>query len=202
MSQIGFRLAATVAFARPGNWFVSKIPPLLAIAYIDMRRFELAPAAALRLLGGALVSIFCVAIYGHVVNDMFDLKADRLADKVNRPAAMRPIWRWLPALGFLGAGFVPAAALHYPAGAVALLAFNYLWPTIYSVPHLDGPVCAGRRRRRHRRVGGKIVVLAGAAQPGVSPGRRRQSSDDQRDRHRGDALGRGARHQGDPASPD
>ena len=53
--------------------------------------------------------------------------------------------------------------------------------------HIDGPVCAGRRRRRQRRVGGEIVVLASAAQPGVSPGRRRQSSDDQRDRHRGDA---------------
>lgn len=136
MSQIRFRLAAAVAFARPDNWFVSKIPPLLAIAYLDMLRFELAPAAALGLLGGALVSIFCVAIYGHVVNDMFDLEADRLADKVNRPTAMRPIWRWMLALGFLGAGFVPAAALHYPPGAVALLAFNYLWPTIYSVPVL------------------------------------------------------------------
>jgi len=136
MDRKRVRLAAAIAFARPDNWFVSKIPPLLAIAYLDMLRFELAPAAALGCLGGALVSIFCVAIYGHVVNDIFDLEADRLAGKVNRLATKRPIWRWLLALGFLCAGFVPAAALSYPAGAVALLAFNYLWPTIYSVPVL------------------------------------------------------------------
>ena len=122
------------AFARPGNWFVSKIPPLLAIAYIDILRFGIAPEAAARLLVSALVSICCVAIYGHVVNDIFDLEADRLANKVNRLAAMRPARRLLLIAAFLLAGFLPALVTGYSIGAVSLLALNYLWPTIYSIP--------------------------------------------------------------------
>ena len=122
------------AFARPENWFVSKIPPLLAIAYIDILRFAIAPGPAAHLLASALVSIVCVAVYGHVVNDIFDLEADRLANKVNRLAAMNPTRRLLLAASFLVAGFLPALVTGYSIGAVSLLALNYLWPTIYSIP--------------------------------------------------------------------
>jgi SAM-dependent methyltransferase len=122
------------AFARPGNWFVSKIPPLLAIAYIDMLRFGMAPGEGARLLVSSLFSICCVAIYGHVVNDIFDLEADRLANKVNRLAAMRPGRRLLLTVAFLLAGFLPALVTGYSIGAVSLLALNYFWPTIYSIP--------------------------------------------------------------------
>jgi 4-hydroxybenzoate polyprenyltransferase/SAM-dependent methyltransferase len=122
------------AFARPGNWFVSKLPPLLAIAYIDILRFSIAPGEAARLLVSALFSICCVAIYGHVVNDIFDLDADRLANKTNRLAAMRPARRVLLAVTFLLAGFLPALVIKYPVGAILLLALNYLWPAIYSIP--------------------------------------------------------------------
>jgi 4-hydroxybenzoate polyprenyltransferase/SAM-dependent methyltransferase len=124
------------AFARPGNWLASKIPPLLAIAYIDILRFGIAPNEAARLLVSALVSIFCVAVYGHVVNDIFDLEADRLANKVNRLAATRPARRLLLILGFLLAGFLPVLVTGYSIGAVSLLGLNYLWPTIYSIPAL------------------------------------------------------------------
>jgi SAM-dependent methyltransferase len=122
------------AFARPENWFVSKIPPLLAIAYIDILRFAVAPDLAARLLAAALVSIACVAIYGHVVNDIFDLEADLLANKVNRLAAMSPTRRLLLAAAFLAGGFLPALITRYSIGAVSLLALNYLWPALYSIP--------------------------------------------------------------------
>jgi 4-hydroxybenzoate polyprenyltransferase len=128
------RLAGALAFARPGNWFVSKIPPLLAIAYLDILRFGIAPLEAVPLLACALVSIFCVAIYGHVVNDIFDLEADRLANKPNRLATMRPAWRVLLTAAFLIGGFLPALVVDYSAGATALLLLNYFWPTIYSIP--------------------------------------------------------------------
>src|SRR5258708_38908653 len=87
--------ASFFAFARPGNWFFSKIPPLLAVAYLEILRFGVAPHDAGRLLASGLLSIFCVAIYGHVVNDIFDVEADRLANKVNRLADIRPVWRVL-----------------------------------------------------------------------------------------------------------
>ncbi|MGB8840547.1 MAG: UbiA family prenyltransferase [Aliidongia sp.] len=127
-------VARFFAFARPGNWLVSKIPPLLAIAYIEILRFGIAPGEAARLLVSAVISIGCVAIYGHLVNDIFDLEADRLAGKINRLAAMRPIRRRLLVSVFALTGFLPAMVTAYPLGALLLLALNYLWPTIYSMP--------------------------------------------------------------------
>jgi len=128
------RAASFFAFARPGNWFVSKIPPLLAVAYLEILRFGVAPHDAGRLLASGLLSIFCVAIYGHVVNDIFDLETDRLANKVNLLADIRPVWRVLLIATFLIGGFVPALIADYSVGMLALITLNYLWPTIYSIP--------------------------------------------------------------------
>ena len=131
------RIAAVTglfAFARPENWFVSKIPPLLAVAYLEILRFGLPPHDAVRLLASALFSIFCVAIYGHILNDIFDLEVDQLAHKVNRLTTMRPAWRISLTLVFLIAGFLPALAANYSMGVLLLLALNYLWPTVYSIP--------------------------------------------------------------------
>jgi hypothetical protein len=128
------RLAGSLAFARPENWLVSKIPPLLAVAYLAVGRFGTAPDDVLRLLASGLVSIVCVATYGHLVNDMFDLEADRLANKVNRLAAMRPVRRVLLTGVFLIAGFLPSLFTDYSVWALSLLALNYLWPTLYSIP--------------------------------------------------------------------
>ena len=128
------RIGGFFAFARPGNWFVSKIPPLLAVAYLAILRSGIAPHNAVRLLACGLFSIFCVAIYGHVLNDIFDQEADRLANKVNRLATMRPVWRGLLPPAFLIGGFLPALAVHYSIGPLFLLTLNYLWPTVYSIP--------------------------------------------------------------------
>src|ERR1700689_5482009 len=95
LSPLGRHRRPVLRSRTPGNWLASKIPTLPAIAYIDILRFGIAPDEAARLLVSALISICCVAIYGHVVNDIFDLEADRLANKVNRLAAMRPTRRLL-----------------------------------------------------------------------------------------------------------
>ena len=122
------------AFARPGNWFVSKIPPLLAVAYLNLLRFGFAPHDAARLLSCGLLSIICVAVYGHVLNDIFDQEADRLAHKVNRLASVPPLYRALITVTFLIGGFLPALIADYSVGVLSLLLLNYLWPTIYSLP--------------------------------------------------------------------
>ena len=126
--------ARLFASARLGNWFVPKIPPLLAVAYLEILRLSVAPNAAARLLASGLLSIFCVASYGHIINDIFDQNADRLANKVNRLASVRPAYRVLLTLAFLTGGFLPALIAHYSFGVLSLLALNYLWPTIYSIP--------------------------------------------------------------------
>lgn len=135
MERMRLRTATSFfAFARPGNWFVSKIPPLLAVAYLEILQLRIAPGAAVRLLACGLISICCVAVYGHVVNDIFDREADRRANKANRLANMQPVRRLLLAWAFLIAGFLPAPTAGYSAGALSLLGLNYLWPTIYSIP--------------------------------------------------------------------
>src|ERR1700686_1384627 len=136
MERMRLRIAAiggVVAFARPGHWFVSKIPPLLAVAYLEILRSGIAPHHAARVLACSLLSIFCVAIYGHVLNDIFDQETDRLANKVNRLATMRPVWRGLLPPAFLIGGFLPTLAAHYSIGSLLLLTLNSLWPTVYSI---------------------------------------------------------------------
>ena len=52
--------------------------------------------------------------------------------------------------------------------------------------HFDDPLCPGCRRGRQRRADRTARIVIGAAQPGLSRSRRRQSGNDQRDRHRRD----------------
>jgi 4-hydroxybenzoate polyprenyltransferase len=131
-------LAATTAralrFARPENWFFSKLPPLLAVAYLGILGREGDGAGAVRLLACYLFSIACVAIYGHIVNDVYDVEADRRAGKANSMAEASPARRLLLATTFVLAGFLPALVADYTLPVVLLLAFNYLLPTIYSIP--------------------------------------------------------------------
>jgi 4-hydroxybenzoate polyprenyltransferase len=134
MIGAGNRFAAALAVGRPDNWFASKMPPLLAVAYLAILRFGTATVEVPRLLAASLVSIACVATYGHLVNDVFDLEADRRAGKINRLARMRPPHRALLTATFLAAGFLPSLLVAYSLPVLCLLALNYLWPTIYSVP--------------------------------------------------------------------
>lgn len=126
-----------IALLRPlriGNWWDAKIPPLLAVAYLELLRAGATPEAALPPLAFYLAAVVCVASYGHVVNDIFDIEADRRAGKANTMAAL-PVFLHsaLPA-ALLGAGFAAALLGRFPPIALALLAANYLWPTLYSWP--------------------------------------------------------------------
>lgn len=126
-----------IALLRPfrvGNWWDAKIPPLLAVVYLEMLRLDATPEAALPSVLFYFAAVACVASYGHVVNDVFDIEADRRAGKTNTMAAMPLFLRTaLPAV-LLAAGFAAALLGRFPSIALALLAANYLWPTLYSLP--------------------------------------------------------------------
>jgi hypothetical protein len=47
---------------------------------------------------------------------------------------MRPVHRVLLTGAFLIGGFLPGLITRYSVSALAMLALNYLWPTIYSIP--------------------------------------------------------------------
>jgi Nucleotide-diphospho-sugar transferase len=76
----------------------------------------------------------CVATYGHIVNDAFDVEADLRANKPNAMSNLSVGARILLALLFFVGGFLPASVANYSYLTLALLAANYLWPTLYSIP--------------------------------------------------------------------
>ncbi len=148
MTGIAERRARPFAFARADNWWFSKIPPLLGISYLCILMEGFPAGTAFQKLGCYLISIACVATYGHIVNDAFDVDADLRAHKFNAMSRLRGSSRALLAISFLLAGFLPALIADYSGVSLMLLAANYLWPTIYSIPGirlkergLSGVVC-------------------------------------------------------------
>jgi hypothetical protein len=121
---------------RPGNWWFSKIPPLLAVVSLDILRERADPVHAQLLLGCFLWSIIAIAAYGHVINDAFDVESDASAGKPNQMAGVSLLRRAGLCVALLLAGFAPALIVDLSYPTLLLLGLNYLWPTIYSVPPL------------------------------------------------------------------
>ncbi|HWE72429.1 MAG TPA: UbiA family prenyltransferase [Stellaceae bacterium] len=129
-------LARLFQAARPENWWFSKIPPLLGVAYLEILKIGGESGPAVLLLGCYLFSISNVAAYGHVINDLFDIEADLRAGRHNTMAAAggnRRLFLFLCAMLFL-IGFAPTLLAHYSIPTILLLALNFLWPTLYSLP--------------------------------------------------------------------
>src|SRR5260370_9577719 len=97
----------------PGDWWFSKIPPVLAVAYLDILRLGTDPVLGALLLGCFLCSIAMVAAYGHVINDACDVETDLRAGKHNHTAGTGWTSRILLCAGLLLAGFATAAVSHY-----------------------------------------------------------------------------------------
>lgn len=129
-----FALVQSFKASRPDNWWFSKIPPLLAVAYLEIARGGTAPETGIPLLACLLFSIVCVASYGHVINDIFDADLDLIAGKRNHMAGANRLQRITTSLTFLFLGFAPALVFPYSTLALVLLGLNYLWPTLYSIP--------------------------------------------------------------------
>ena len=127
-------LLESLRAVRPDNWWFSKMPPLLAVAYLDISRGHIGPASGTPLLLCMLFSVSCVASYGHVVNDIFDVAADARAGKSNSMAGATHLQRTVISTTFLVLGFAPALVMPYSPMSLILLALNCLWPTIYSLP--------------------------------------------------------------------
>jgi glycosyltransferase involved in cell wall biosynthesis/4-hydroxybenzoate polyprenyltransferase len=144
-------LSAARRATRFDDWWYSKIPPLLAIAYLQMtlaRSYQL-----WSLLPWLLVSLVCVAAYGHVVNDSFDVESDRRAGKANAMSRHGIAVRAVFAGSLAAVAFAPAAVVRYPVAALVLLAINLLLPTIYSIP---------ATRLKERGVAGLVCDVGGS----------------------------------------
>ena len=141
MSRAGARraimnLVRIFQAARSENWWCSKIPPLLAVGYLSMIETDDRSLRAVFLLGCYLFSISCVAAYGHVINDSFDVEQDLLAGKRNKMADITWPRRLLLCAALVLIGLAPTSVVHYPTSTLLLLVLNFTWPTVYSVPGL------------------------------------------------------------------
>ncbi len=119
---------------RKDNWWSSKIPPVLALAYLEIAVQDIPPARAFGGLAALLFSAVCLAAYGHVLNDMCDIEADRRAGKPNRVAAL-PVWQRTGLVAVLALlGLVPWLLVPPVPRAWAFLTLIYTLPVLYAVP--------------------------------------------------------------------
>lgn len=151
------KLSAVSGLVRGSNWWYSKIPPLLAVAYAEIALQRLGPGVALSRIAALLVSACCVAAYGHVLNDICDIETDRLAGKTNAMARLTRTQRAALCLGLAAAGLAPWLFTGLDRASALLLVCLYALPVIYNVP----PV----RLKEH----GFWGVLADAAQAHLAP---------------------------------
>ncbi len=138
---------------RGGNWWLYKIPPLLAIGYGEIILMDIPPIQSILTVLALLFSISSVAAYGHIVNDIFDIEVDKKAGKSNSMAQFSPWQRLIFCILFAVTGFVLPIVLNFGTWAVILLGINYLLPTIYSAPPL---------RLKEKGIWGVITDAAGA----------------------------------------
>ena len=121
---------------RSQDWWLYKIPPLLAIAYAEILLLDFPVLQSILTVSALLFSIACVAAYGHIINDSFDIEVDRKAGKSNAMAQFLPWQRFLFCLLFVATGFAVPILMKFGTLAIILLAINYLLPTLYSAPPL------------------------------------------------------------------
>ncbi|MEC4806360.1 MAG: UbiA family prenyltransferase [Jaaginema sp. PMC 1079.18] len=121
---------------RGQDWWFYKIPPLLAIAYAEILTQEIPPHPSFTTLLALTVSMFCVAAYGHVVNDIFDIEVDEKAGKPNRMASLSRGQQTGLSLGLAILGLIPWWWIGFNPTSGILLAAIYLLLTVYPAPPL------------------------------------------------------------------
>ncbi|MBN3958899.1 tetratricopeptide repeat protein [Nostoc sp. NMS8] len=121
---------------RGSDWWFYKIPPLLAIAYAEILLQPTPPLQSIITLLALLASMFFIAAYGHVVNDIFDIEVDLQAGKHNRITSLSNLQRILLGTSLAVAGLIPWFFIGVNAKSTLLLATIYILLTIYSAPPL------------------------------------------------------------------
>ncbi len=138
---------------RINNWWNYKIPPLLGIAYALLLLGDYTIAQATTIFAVIISTSIGAAGYGHLINDICDIKTDQKANKPNAAAQLQPWQSLLLCLLFISTGFAAPLLTHLSTIPLALLTANYLLPTLYSVPPL---------RLKERGIWGILSDAAGA----------------------------------------
>ncbi len=121
---------------RGNDWWFYKIPPLLAIAYAEILIQDTPTQQSIVTLLALLASMFFVAAYGHVVNDIFDIEIDSQAGKQNRMASLSKGQQTLLSLSLAILGVIPWLFIGFNSTSAILLGSIYTLLTIYPAPPL------------------------------------------------------------------
>ena len=132
----GEQLFSFFNLLRGNDWWFYKIPPLLAIAYAEILIQDTPTQQSIVTLLTLLISMFFVAAYGHVVNDIFDIEVDCQAGKQNRMASLSKGQRTLLSLSLAILGVIPWLFIGFNSTSAILLVSIYTLLTIYPAPPL------------------------------------------------------------------
>ncbi|MFN8050291.1 MAG: hypothetical protein U0Q22_02540 [Acidimicrobiales bacterium] len=116
---------------RSRQWWGHKIPPVLGVAALAIGQGGVS-GADLRDLVVLFVSMVGLAAFGHVVNDVSDIEADRRGGKANLMAGMDVAGRVRLVGLSLVVGLVPWVWLPARAGARAAVLAEFLLLVAYS----------------------------------------------------------------------
>jgi len=127
-------LSDRLRFIRFFTWWNYKLPPLFGIAYFFTILYDVPFHAAIQRYGILLLSMIGTAGFGHYLNDLSDIEADRLAGKANAAAGHSPAQRAGLIALLLSLSlvpwfvFLPAGLPHVFIGCVLLLFVFYSLP--------------------------------------------------------------------------
>jgi 4-hydroxybenzoate polyprenyltransferase len=119
---------------RTRDWWSSKIPPLLAVAYAVILVGNVDWRQALPALLRLLLSIVGVAGYGYVLNDVFDVEEDRRRGKTNSMAGFNRYQQAALLLLLASLGLAPMVGGPFGRVSVSLVVLNLALPMLYSIP--------------------------------------------------------------------
>ena len=122
------------SLVRSGQWWDHKIPPLIAAAVLAV--LPATDPNGLQLFADLilfLITAVGVAAFGHVVNDLADIKTDALAGAPNQMAALSNQTRAAVLAGTVACGLLPWIWLPHTAAALSLLGIEILLLLVYSL---------------------------------------------------------------------
>jgi glycosyltransferase involved in cell wall biosynthesis len=119
-----------------GPWWKPKATNLFSVLFATVLVTGLPFGRALFFFVPSLLTILGIGMFGHLVNDLYDVEADAAVEKPNRLASM-PGWRRRAFVaGALALGLCPWLILPCDAPSLALLSLEFALLLAYAVPPL------------------------------------------------------------------
>lgn len=147
-------MVSPARLVRASNWWSSKLPPLIGVALAAAVVFDRPFGRTAAVITGViLVTGGAVGAWGHVLNDAFDLAADRRVGRRNLLAGVPKAVQVAIAALCVALAYAPAPVLGYSSVVLGLLTLELALPALYSVP----PV-----RLKERGWAGAVTDAAGA----------------------------------------